>query len=410
MGIDHTDARPRPGDGRPHHLNLVTDQSGTETETETDPPGTGTDQPGTEQRAAATARPSEAGPVGPVLSPEEADPADPWPIERIDALLAAFRRSPWGACLTPVADDGLEAVLATPGIHAFRGAAGLPFLADCLRPATVEQHHHDLGVPLLRAVPAGLRRWVRFLDRLGDGVAPSATLTKLEYIDRLEPAWQEAVTRLDRRRRFDRPGLVSRLRELAADVGRPLPCDVDPAAAGAAEAFAAVSLLPLPDEPLQLAGLDPDTALRVLDIGDRCDHFFRLVQLIELRTAARRLLVTVAHRRPEALTRPSARNLAAAVCYAVIHGNVTRFHRYDWLGTASIAEELGASSSGIPARARALLAAAGVEQPPVDDDLPPSMRRKLLRLGDPGLLVEWRRQQIVQHAEHLLHRLDDSGT
>ena len=332
------------------------------------------------------------------------DPAAPWSVDRVEGLLDAFFDSPWGECLPSAARLALREVLTGPDTHPFRGSTGLPFLADCLRPATRE-HHDALSTGELRALPVGLRQWVRFTDRLGNGVAPTATLTKLEYIDRHEPAWQEAVARLDRRRRFDQPGLVVRLRELAADVGAELPAEVPLLLDEAMELVDDLSVDRLPDEPLQLADLDPDTALRVLEIGDHCDHFFRSALHVELRTAARRLLVVVARCQPQALRRPTARSLAGGIAYAVIRGNVSRIERFDWLGTSSIANQLGISASGIPTRARALLAAADIEQPAIDEGIPARLRRPSLRLGDPNLLTAARRVDIVHHADTAIGRL-----
>ena len=161
----------------------------------------------------------------------------------------------------------------------------------------------------------------------------------------------------------------------------------------------------LPPEPLQLADLDPDTALRVLEIGDHCDHFFRLAPHVELRTAARRLLVVVARRRPEALRRPAARSLAGGIAYAVIRGNVSRIERFDWLSTSSIAHQLDISASGIPGRGRALLDAAGITQPAVDEEIPARLRRTTLRLGDRNLLTSLRRMEFIHHAETVIDRL-----
>lgn len=349
----------------------------------------------------------------PVDPPEHVgltDPAEPWSRERIKGLLDTFRETPWGTPLPIIARRALDEVLLGTDTHRFSGAAGLPFLAACLDTSTMDALYPQLGVDVLAAVPAGLRRFVRFADRLGTGVAPSATLTKLEYIDHLEPAWQTAVAAHDRRRRVNRPRLEAYLRELALDIGHELPENLDDQMIDAMETFALLPTTALPDEALQLVGLDPDTALRVLDIGARCDHFFRVAKSPELRTAARRFLVIIARTNPNALRRPTARSLAAGICYVVIHGNYSKFRRYDWFGTASIAHQLGVSGSGIPARARSLLAEVGIEQPVPDPDVAKSLRRKLLRLQHPELLVSARRRTVVDEADWIISRLIDSGS
>ena len=265
----------------------------------------------------------------PIISPavELVDRSAPWPVERIEELFDAFLHSPWGECLSYVARRALREALTATDTHDFRGSAGLPFLADCLRTPSFE-NYDEFTIEALRTLPVGLRQWVRFTDRLGNGVAPTATLTKLEYLDRLEPAWQGAVTRGSRRRHFDQPGLVARLRELGADVGAELPAEDPLMLDEAMDLVDDLSVDRLPDEPLQLEDLDPDAAVRVLEIGDQCDHFFRHAIHVELRTAARRLLVVVARRQPEALRRPTARSLAGGISYAVIRGNVSRIERH----------------------------------------------------------------------------------
>ncbi len=322
------------------------------------------------------------------------------------ALLTALADSAWGAGLTAAARMGLDAILLPPAAHSFQGTAGMPFLADCLSPSSLEGDD-DRPVVALEAVPSGLRALVRFVDRLGTGVDPAATIAKLEYIDQVEPAWQAAVAHHDRRRRSLRPRLLHLLSELAADVGHHEEIHDDEGIVRVSNVLWALSVEPLPDEPLQLEGLDPDAAVRVLEIGDRCDAFFRHQTFVELRTAARRLLVLVARRAPEALTRPSSRSLAAGICYAVIRANVERFPRHGWLQTVSISDVLGVSASGIPARARTLLAAAGIDQPPVDEHALPGFRRKPLRLSSPDLLISHRRHDIADRAGYVMCRLAD---
>ena len=203
----------------------------------------------------------------------EPDPADVWSADRIHGLLEAFHSSPWGACLSQDQIGAIHGLLLTRDIHSFRGVAALPFLADCLRHDVLDRAFPNRTIGVRRAVPTALRQWVRFVDRLGSGTLSEITLAKLEYIDRVEPAWQDAVTRHEHAQRINRPRLIEILHQLAAEVGVSLSTDDDLVVAEALEMAARLSLEPLvEDEPLDLTGLDPDTALRLLDISERSDH------------------------------------------------------------------------------------------------------------------------------------------
>lgn len=337
----------------------------------------------------------------------EPDPSEAWSQEHILGLLDAFHSSDWGACLSPNAAGAINGVLLTSGLHAFRGVAGLPFLADCLRADVLDRALVEQTTEVQRMVPTALRQFVRFVDRLGTGTLSEITLAKLEYIDRVEPAWQEAVTGHARRARVDELRLVDQLHELAADVGATLLTDPGLLIGDAEVLFDSIWTDALPDEPVQLHGLDADTALRVLEVGGWTDHFFRNQTQEELRSAARRLLERVARTSPMALRRARAQSIAAGLCYAVIHGNVSWIAPRDWLGTSHLARQLGVDASGIPARARALLAATGVDQPLVAPVTSGKVRR--LRLGDPAMLVTSRRQDIVLHAGSIIRQLTDAG-
>ena len=67
----------------------------------------------------------------------------------------------------------------------------------------------------------------------------------------------------------------------------------------------------------------------------------------------------------------------------------------------------GTSASGVPARARKLLAALGIEQPVVDKDLPPELRRRLLRVGTPELLIASAARSSSARAGYVACRLSD---
>ena len=157
----------------------------------------------------------------------------------------------------------------------------------------------------------------------------------------------------------------------------------------------------LPDEPLQLADLDPDTALRVLEIGDHCDHFFRIAPP---RRAAHRGTAAPGHRRPAPACGPPPPHRPArsrpGSSYAVIRGNVSRIERFDWLGTSLDRRTSSASAhpASPPEGGRCWTRPAS-GQPAVDEEIPATMRRTTLRLGDPILLTSARRMEFVHHAE-----------
>ncbi len=397
-----TDASPQPLPAPSAHSAAVppSPRSGAHLQLVVDPPtATAPELDAASPTMAATAA-ATAPSAAVVIEP---DPSEPWSPDRILGLLEAFHASAWGACLTPDAAGGVTAVLMTTERHSFRGVAGLPFLAECLRADGLEGPLGERTTAVLREVPVGLRQFVRFVDRLGAGTLSEITLAKLEYLDRVEPAWQAAVTRHEHARRIDELGLVDQLHELAADVGATLLTDHDLLAGDAEVLFDSIWTERLPDEAVQLHGLDADTAVRVLEISGWCDHYFRSETQVELRNAARRLLERVAQARPAALRRARAQSIAAGLCYAVIHGNVEWLAPRDWLRTACIARQLGVDSSGIPARALALLSAAGVDQPRTAVTTQGGVRR--LRLGDPSMLITARRHDIVLHAGWILRQI-----
>ena len=160
------------------------------------------------------------------------------------------------------------------------------------------------------------------------------------------------------------------------------------------------------EEDLHLDGLDPDTALIIVQASALCDEVFRFDWCLELRTVARRLLVRLARESPAALRRPAVGSIAAAVTYIAVHANLVP-RRGGWLSTDNIASLSGTSASGVPARARKLLAELGIEQPAVDKSLPPEVRRRLLRVGTPELLIAQRREGLISRAGYVACRLSD---
>ena len=89
-----------------------------------------------------------------------------------------------------------------------------------------------------------------------------------------------------------------------------------------------------------------------------------------------------------------------------MHANLVP-RRGGWLSTDNIASLSGTSASGVPARARKLLAGLGIEQPAVDKSLPPEIRRRLLRVATPELLIAQRREFLISSAGYVACRLSD---
>jgi hypothetical protein len=154
--------RPQPG-----HLRLVT------------PPAGGPGPPGPD----TTRSPRRLG-------------ADEWSPEQIRSELELFSRSAWGACLSAAALAGLAVVLLSPSAPSgFNGYSGIVLLNRVLDPRSAPLHE-GVAPEVLRAVPTGLRAWVRFNRRVSSSADAILTLALLEHVDQLEPPWQAAVNRV----------------------------------------------------------------------------------------------------------------------------------------------------------------------------------------------------------------------
>jgi hypothetical protein len=318
----------------------------------------------------------------------------PWTPDQVRAELQAFYSSPTGRFLSTEQRLGLTDLLLDERSQvAFDGYCGLFFPGKVLHPDLPERLP-DTPIGFLRQLPIALRAWVRHCHRYDPWVDAEMTVAVLDGIDDVEPVWHDAVAREDRRRRSDRPFLLARLAEYAADVG-------------GEGALWSLDAEPLPVEELQLDGLDPDTALIVVQASELCDAVFRFDWCVELRTVARRLLVRLGREAPAALRRPSVGSIAAGVSYIAVHANLAP-KRGGWFSTDTIALFAGTSASGVPSRARKLLTVLDIEQHPVDEDLPPRLRRRMLRVGTPELLISQRRESLIGEAGYVACRLSDS--
>jgi hypothetical protein len=94
------------------------------------------------------------------------------------------------------------------------------------------------------------------------------------------------------------------------------------------------------------------------------------------------------------------------VSYIAVHANLVPT-RGGWFSTENIALFVGTRPSGVPARARKLLAALDIRQEPVDKDMPPRLRRRMLRVGTPDLLIGQRREFLIGEAGDIACRLSD---
>jgi hypothetical protein len=122
--------------------------------------------------------------------------ADEWSPEQIRSELELFSRSAWGACLSDAALAGLAVVLlSTSAPSGFNGYSGIVLLNRVLDPRSMALHE-GVAPEVLRAVPTGLRAWVRFNRRVSSSADAILTLALLEYVDQLEPPWQAAVNRV----------------------------------------------------------------------------------------------------------------------------------------------------------------------------------------------------------------------
>lgn len=317
----------------------------------------------------------------------------PWTTDQVRAELRAFYASPTGRFLSTEQRLALTDVLLDDRSSvAFDGYCGLFFPAKVLDPE-IPNRLGDTPVGFLRQLPPALRAWVRHCHHFDPWVDATMTVAVLDVIDEFEPPWHDAVEREDRRRRSNRPRWLALLAEYAADVG-------------GEDALWALDAEPLPLEDLQLDGLDPDTALIIVQASALCDDVLRFDWCLELRTVARRLLVRLARESPAALRRPAVGSIAAAVTYIAVHANLVP-RRGGWLSTDNIASLSGTSASGVPARSRKLLAELGIEQPAVDEDLPPRLRRRMLRVGTPDLLIGQRRDFLISEAGYIACRLSD---
>jgi hypothetical protein len=201
-------------------------------------------------------------------------------------------------------------------------------------------------VSQLRLVPDVLRDLVRFGHR-ELGIRRELTDETLDAVDSFEPAYL-ALIRTPRPQGVD--AIVQSVRELGGlgddvDVddgmdGLGLGPDLDPFAGvadimldsladevGGPDVLRDLDDRPLPDEPFATAGVPPDLAGLIGEITALCDRWFVSLgeadpDVVELRTATRRLLARIVDRAPEVFRRRATiEGTAAAACWAVASAN-----------------------------------------------------------------------------------------
>lgn len=230
--------------------------------------------------------------------------------EEMDEIVADFLASPFAEGLSSDAADHVNTLLNFAGYY----GGGDPLrwsnvvvevvLLDLIPRKVIADEEYLAGVP------GTLRALVRYAhDRRG--VPESYTRDATEAIDEIEEEYLELIAEphpyagalgglLE-----DPSGSAYWLRRLAQRVGGD-------------EQLESISLDPLPDEPLDIARVPEaarDAVVAVAELVDRtCTDFF---ENVELRTAARRLLVRIAQADPVALGRGKAANAASAVCWII---------------------------------------------------------------------------------------------
>lgn len=243
----------------------------------------------------------------------------------------------------------------------------------------------NLSEEALDRVPEVLAAVVRYAHH-EKGVSPDSTALTLASIDTYLPDFEEL--------RQD-PRLVQ-MRENVDLIEAMMAGDMDPfyregllERLGSEQAVRDLDADPLPDEPLDLTGLDDDVAARLTAISAHIDELVAdppgEAFDVEFRTACRRFLTAVARTGPEViLRRAKDLNTAAAVVYVIANENVLT-NPYGPVTSQDLLAHMGVRSS--PAsRAKALQGAVLGEQPEVARD----------PMGDPGLLVSSHRRRLIE--------------
>ncbi|SJN21055.1 hypothetical protein FM104_02950 [Microbacterium esteraromaticum] len=238
----------------------------------------------------------------------------------------------------------------------------------------------------LRGMPDAMRRTVRFAHASRE-VPSEHTVSALAAVDHFEPEYLRLISE-----HGDESGELSLsvdeffLRDAAARIG-------------GFETLAALDDAPLPDEPLRLHDV-PDAAREAASVVgehlDRaCTEFFKSV---ELRTAARRLLVQIAQVEPLTIVRGKPVNTALAICFIIGHANGLFSRSPAGLTIKSLSAYFAVKNPPND-RASALLSVLDINYYDWQDDGYP--------LGDAALLVSSVRTELIRVRDQLQESLAD---
>ncbi|MGB3374805.1 MAG: DUF6398 domain-containing protein [Microbacterium sp.] len=251
-----------------------------------------------------------------------------WTEAQLSALVDEFTRSPFGADADSDTLDRVRMLLQFASSYGradplhWSGVVAEIMLVDLIPRKVMASQKY------LRGMPDAIRRVIRFAHAQR-GVPAIHTDAALAAVDEFAPHFRQQVA-----------GGASRGRHPLHDIVDDATMGLDDAtfdefllrdAAAQVGGFDALTKLddaPLPDERLALAAI-PDAAAgaaaEVDDVLDRaCSEFFGS---IELRTAARRMLVQIARADPHTIVRGKPLNTAAAICFIIGHAN-GQFNRH----------------------------------------------------------------------------------
>lgn len=165
---------------------------------------------------------------------------------------------------------------------------------------------------------------------------------------------------------------------------------------GGADALAALTDEPLPDEPVDWTGIPNDVHAQVAEVAAWTDRCATDLFDVEFRTACHRLVADVARTDPEVFRRRGRIDTAAAAIAWIIGKTNDVFDSYgDGPSIGDLVDWFGVSSN--PAqRARTMLRALGAENTTGG-----------VLLGDPRYLTAARRRRLVGRRDELAAQLDD---
>lgn len=259
-------------------------------------------------------------------------------------------------------------------------------------------------IDFLANAPELLRAFVRFAH-IESGVRAELTEQTLAAIDAFAPLYQEAIRT---------PGPQGPAALLDALSMERAPSEADyphwfeeleldrlAQAVGSDEQLDRLDTAPLPDEPFDWTGIPDDISARVaevLELTDRCCG--ELLDDVEYRTVARRVLARVASEGPSVFRRKAAVDTAAAAVMWIAGKANGLFESPSRLRAADIVRHFDIKSS--PSQRGAVMLRAGGFRDETYE----------VELGSPDYLIADRRQWIIGRRDHLRQRMasdDQSG-